>query len=278
MNFKNNFFHRLNYLDNNFSKEDIEKLSKNSFKRFSKELDNFCKNGKPNREEKYKMLRKDIREMILNIDNRIHYWENRRTQYLQLATAILAASIIGIITTFQKISLFQNLFDLQSIAYMIILIPCLILFLGSVYLLNVWNKQNNPNYPFVKMPRIWRWHYRHAEKNSIDTNISKYDKEKYKTQIDIFIDNLENYGIKTLKADYKELLDQDISQLFLLITNEKFKIKFVTHLRDCFYKILSVSIYSFAILIIIYILNLIFSDNSVLVDRAFTLYKRVFGL
>ena len=278
MNFKNNFFHRLNYLDNNFSKEDIEKLSKNSFKRFSKELDNFCKNGKPNREEKYKMLRKDIREMILNIDNRIHYWESRRTQYLQLATAILAASIIGIITTFQKIFLFQNLYDLQSIAYMVILIPCLILFLGSIYLLNVWNKQNNPNYPFVKMPRIWRWHYRHAEKNSIDTNISKYDKEKYKTQIDIFIDNLENYGIKTLKADYKELLDQDISQLFLLITNEKFKIKFVTHLRDCFYKILSVSIYSFVILIIIYILNLIFSDNSVLVDQALTLYKRVFGL
>jgi hypothetical protein len=137
---------------------------------------------------------------------------------------------------------------------------------------------NNPNYPFVKMPRIWRWHYRHAEKNSIDTNISKYDSEKYKTQIDIFIDNLENYGIKTLKADYKELLDQDISQLFLLITNEKFKIKFVTHLRDCFYKILSVSIYSFVILIIIYILNLIFSDNSVLVDQALTLYKRVFGL
>lgn len=278
MNFKNIFFNRLNYLDNNFSKEDIEKLSKNSFKRFSKELDNFCKNGKPNREEKYKMLRKDIREMILNIDNRIHYWESRRTQYLQLATAILAASIIGIITTFQKISLFQNLYDLQSIAYMVILIPCLILFLGSIYLLNVWNKQNNPNYPFVKMPRIWRWHYRHAEKNSIDTNISKYDKEKYKTQIDIFIDNLENYGIKTLKADYKELLDQDISQLFLLITNEKFKIKFVTHLRDCFYKILSVSIYSFVILIIIYILNLIFSDNSVLVDQALTLYKRVFGL
>lgn len=278
MNFKNIFFNRLNYLDNNFSKEDIEKLSKNSFKRFSKELDNFCKNEKPNREEKYKMLRKDIREMILNIDNRIHYWESRRTQYLQLATAILAASIIGIITTFQKISLSQNLYDLQSIAYMVILIPCLILFLGSIYLLNVWNKQNNPNYPFVKMPRIWRWHYRHAEKNSIDTNISKYDKEKYKTQIDIFIDNLENYGIKTLKADYKELLDQDISQLFLLITNEKFKIKFVTHLRDCFYKILSVSIYSFVILIIIYILNLIFSDNSVLVDQALTLYKRVFGL
>ena len=278
MNFKNIFFNRLNYLDNNFSKEDIEKLSKNSFKRFSKELDNFCKNEKPNREEKYKMLRKDIREMILNIDNRIHYWESRRTQYLQLATAILAASIIGIITTFQKISLSQNLYDLQSIAYMVILIPCLILFLGSIYLLNVWNKQNNPNYTFVKMPRIWRWHYRHAEKNSIDTNISKYDKEKYKTQIDIFIDNLENYGIKTLKADYKELLDQDISQLFLLITNEKFKIKFVTHLRDCFYKILSVSIYSFVILIIIYILNLIFSDNSVLVDQALTLYKRVFGL
>jgi len=278
MNFKNNFFNRLNYLDNNFSKEDIEKLSKNSFKRFSKELDNFCKNEKPNREEKYKMLRKDIREMILNIDNRIHYWENRRTQYLQLATAILAASIIGIITTFQKISLFQNLCDLQSIAYMIILIPCLILFLGSIYLLNVWNKQNNPNYPFVKIPRIWRWHYRHAEKNSIDTNISKYNSQKYKTQIDIFIDNLENYGIKTLKADYKELLDQDISQLFLLITNEKFKIKFVTHLRDCFYKILSVSIYSFVILIIIYILNLIFSDNSVFVDQALTLYKRVFGL
>lgn len=278
MNLKNNFFNRLNYLDNSFSKEDIEKLSKNSFKRFSKELDNFCKKEKLNGEEKYKMLRKDIREMILSIDNRIHYWENRRTQYLQLATAILAASIIGIITTFQKISSFQNLYDLQSITYMIILIPCIILFLGSIYLLTVWNKQNNPNYPFVKMPRIWRWHYRHAEKNSIDTNIPKYDSEKYKTQIDIFIDNLENYGIKTLKADYKELLDQDISQLFLLITNEKFKIKFVTHLRDCFYKILWVSIYSFIILIIIYILNLIFSDNSVPVDQALTLYKSVFGL
>jgi len=278
MNFKNYFFNKLNQLDNSFSKEDIEKLSKNSFKRFSKELDNFCKKEKPNREEKYKMLRKDIREMILNIDNRIHYWENRRTQYLQLATAILAASIIGIITAFQKISLLSNPFVLQSLIYIIILIPCITLFFGSIYLLNVWNKQNNPNYPFVKMPRVWRWHYRHAEKNSIDTDVFKYNIEKYKTQIDIFSDNLENYGIKTLKADYKEILNQDISQLFLLITNEKFKIKFVTHLRDCFYKILLISIYSFVILIIIYIFNLIFQDHSVPMDQALILHKRFFGL
>ncbi|MFC1539735.1 hypothetical protein ACFL6H_09950, partial [Candidatus Latescibacterota bacterium] len=44
------------------------------------------------------------------------------------------------------------------------------------------------------------------------------------------------YKLRNLRSTPDELFDQDMSQLYLLITNEKFKIKFVSKLRDMFFK------------------------------------------
>ena len=56
--------------------------------------------------------------------------------------------------------------------------------------------------------------------------------DKFKDLVLKYAENLESYKLKTLKSDPKDLFDQDLSQLFLLITNEKFKIKFVSRLRN----------------------------------------------
>ena len=199
----------------------------------------------------------DVRELIYHLDGRIHYWDDRRTQYLQLVATILGASLAGILAiTSIALSSHGTSNQLNKlILFSFILVPLIVLVIGSIIIIRLWNRQNNPPYPFTKSYKVWRWQYRHAEKEPLNTDTASYTEASFKQEVDKYSDNLYTYKSDYLKSSINDLLDQDLSQLYLCIINEKFKIKFVSKLRDSFYSMLIYALWSgilFAILSIAY--------------------------
>lgn len=229
-----------NKIDKEFPESEIATNYDRAFAEIKPIIDKFVATSK---DDPNALLKRwaDIREMILNIDSRIHYWENRRVQFLQITLGILAASIVALVTIIPKVPMGGIISNLQFYLYFPFVISCFVLFIGSIWLLIIWNRQNNPNYPFTKGYKTWRWHYRHAETTPMDTK-TNYSMEEYRKQINIFINNMKEYKIKTLECNPAELLDQDLSQLYLLITDEKFKVKYVSDLRDKMFMVLFVSL------------------------------------
>jgi len=227
-----NIFRRPDEFDKSFPQAEIDKITKQNASIVNLALDEFIAKNAQADTGAIESFRRDIREMISSVDERIHYWEARRTEFLQLSTAMLAASIVGIVAILPSVLSRKQLFAFPTYLDLPVLIAGVFLFFGSTWLIYLWNKQNNPSYPFTKGYKVWRWHYRHAEKNPLDTNVFDFDQTTFNEQVRLFAENMTDYKIKTLKANSKELIDEDLSQLYVLITNEKFKIKFVSQLRD----------------------------------------------
>ena len=168
--------------------------------------------------------------LIQNVDRRIHYFEDRRTQFLKLGSALTAASIAAIFAFTNSIDRTLELNITQGV-YWSFLWGSLVLCIGSLYLIFKWNKQNNPPYGFTDKNGIWRWQYRFAEKTP-QTTILKKDGEGYKNAFtQTFQANLSHYVKRTIEATNEELFEQDISQLYLLLINEKSKINMVNSLK-----------------------------------------------
>jgi hypothetical protein len=252
-----NIFRKTDLFDITFPKDEIDRITEENKKKVSVALDEFIEKTKEGGNQKG-ALQRDIREMIGSVDERIHYWETRRTQFLQLSTAILAASIVGIVAISPSVLTRSDLFVFPTLLDLPILLASIFLFFGSLWLIYLWNLQNNPSYPFTKGYEVWRWHYRHAERHPLDTNVFNYTEDIFKKQVKNFAENVTEYKIRTLKADYKELLDQDLTQLYLLITNEKFKIKFVSQLRDSLMRVLGMALLVGIISFLIFAVGLYF--------------------
>lgn len=220
-------------LDNDYPQSSIEEISQLNQQKMEEVYRQLFTN--PENHEKIQKIVKETREMIPQIDERIHYWESRRTQFLQISVGILAAALAGIVAVapdvFERIDENQ-FFSFPTAIYMPLLILSILLIVGSTKILILWNKQNNPPYPFTKGTKTWRWQYRHAETKATNTDFLKFNRTRMEEEAFIFANNMIDYKIKTLTSDEQELLDQDLSQLYLLLINEKFKIKFVSQLRD----------------------------------------------
>ena len=248
-------------IDRDFPRSTIKEISKEHDTEITKALSDFF--NRYNNLDEYQSVErfsKEIHNMIYHIDNRINYWENRRTQFLQIAAAILAASLIGIVSIYPTIpdNILDNTFlSVKSIVVVPVFVTSLLLFIGSIRIIRLWNIQNNPNYPFTKGTQVWRWHYRHAEKDEVSTTTDKFDENEFDKQARLFASNLAHYKIKTLESSPEELIDQDLSQLFLLITNEKFKIKFVSRLRDALYSTLRNSLGLFIVSFVVMFLAIL---------------------
>ena len=238
------FFKKINLLDESFPEDEIVKLSEKKAEQIKEAIEKLFIESEKFGSEIIKRRWDSLRDMIFSLDERIRYWENRRTQFLQLSTALLAAAIIAIVTILPRYPSEDILTKFEVFIYTPIAVTSLILFLGSIRLLIIWNKQNNPNYPFTKGYKVWRWHYRHAEKKPLEADVDCYTFESFKNEVNKFHDNLIDYKLKTINSDPKELFDQDLTQLYLLIVNEKFKIKFVNTLRDSLINTLKVALIS----------------------------------
>jgi hypothetical protein len=243
-------FGKIDELDREFPESEIEAIHREASAGVEEALDRLFKRSEDKESESWVRRWEDAKQMIEHVDGRIHYWENRRTQFLQLATGILAASLAAIIAVLPTLY-DPKLCALQRVPYYAIFAASLTLACGCVVLLTRWNRQNNPSYPFTKGYRVWRWHYRHAEKTPLDTDVFGYDQDTYREQACIFAENLSDYKARTLDSEPRELLDQDLSQLFLLLTNEKFKIKFVSQLRNCLWTTLRLAFFALVLVLVV---------------------------
>ncbi len=234
-------FKKINFLDDSFPEHEIEELSKKDEDHIKAEIEKFFNDNGKESSHTIKRRWNSIRDMIFSLDERIRYWENRRTQFLQLATALLAAAILSIVTILPRYPNINILNKFEYFIYTPVAIASLVLLFGSLRLLKIWNNQNNPNYPFSKGYRVWRWHYRHAEKAPLETKVESYTIDSFKKEAIKFHDNLTTYKLKTIQSEATELFNQDLTQLYLLIINEKFKIKFVNTLRNSLVKTLNFS-------------------------------------
>jgi len=182
-------------------------------------------------DEQAQSLSADVRELLQTLQGRNEYWEQRRGLFLQIALGMLAFSIaIGtaIAAVFDKLMLHPFSFIIMGG----VIAVSLTILVGGIWIVRIWNRQNNPDYPFTKGYRHWRWQYRYAEEIIPEFRYRYESKEEFEKDIATYLKNLRSYADKTLNLKPLEILEQDISQLFLLIENEKYKIKFVSELRD----------------------------------------------
>jgi hypothetical protein len=233
-------------LDKNFPQASIDTIAKAKEKEVTNAFDELKD------VELLKKITSETREMIPQIDERIHYWEDRRTLFLQISLGITAAALAGIVVIASESNIvFGDFFTFSTFIYIPVLILCIALVIGGIRILALWNEQNNPSYPFTKATKTWRWQYRHAETNPINTDVGNFTTKVLEEEAYKFANNLADYKIKLLKSNAHELLDQDISQLYLLLIDEKYKIKFVTKLRDSLFAILRWAMYGTGISIIL---------------------------
>lgn len=202
-------------------------------KRFKNLLDNYRQlyESKVLTDDKAQALSNDVRELLRTLQGRNEYWEQRRGLFLQIALGMLAFSIaIGtaIAAVFDKLMSHPLTFIIMGG----VIAVSLAILVGGIQIIRIWNRQNNPDYPFTKVYKHWRWQYRYAEEIIPEFKYRYESKEEFEKDIETYIRNLHSYGDKTLNLKPLEILEQDISQLFLLIENEKYKIKFVSELRD----------------------------------------------
>lgn len=244
----------------------IDEISKNVANEESEFLQKMQELLKKNGEKQYgwlQYLNDEILKIIDNVDRRIHYWEDRRTQFLQIALGLLAASIAGIIAIMPEIQeILINRKTIVANLFYISLLPSLfVLIAGGIRIVWLWNLQNNPSYPFTKSFRVWRWQYRYAEQPGmeVNTNIQNDSKKELVQEARKFQANLMNYKNMTIDCDINELVNQNLSQLYLLITNEKYKIKFISKLRDSLLTFLKTSLIVFVVVFGLILINFIFS-------------------
>jgi hypothetical protein len=167
----------------------------------------------------------------------------------------LGASFAGIITVLANIKELTDVFigtgdsyklwllTGKGLVYLFVFVSCFCFVIGSLLLLHRWNCQNNPNYPFTKGYRFWLWHYRHAEQTPSDTKVSGYTPETFKQQVTIFCQNIVAYKKRFLQTSTEDLIDQDLSQAYLLLINEKYKVKMVSELREVLVKTVRIALF-----------------------------------
>lgn len=185
-------------------------------------------------------LSKDARYLISILHDRHEYWDHRRERFLQIGLGMVAFSIavIGALAAvFDKLIAYWVTFILMGIVFLVMAG----IIIGGIQLIRIWNRQNNPDYPFTKGHKIWRWQYRYAEETQRPFKYRYNTKTEFEEDIEVYIRNLHSYARRTLDLKPMEILEQDISQLFLLIENEKYKIKFVSELRNTFVRWLTVA-------------------------------------
>ena len=176
-------------------------------------------------------LSHDVRDLLETLQGRNEHWEQRRGLFLQIALGMLAFSIAimtAIAAVFDRLMVHVFTFIIMGVVLGI----SVTVLIGGIQIIRIWNRQNNPDYPFTKGYKHWRWQYRYAEETIPKLKYRYESKEEFEKDIETYIRNLHSYAEKTLNLKPMEILEQDISQLFLLIENEKYKIKFVSELRD----------------------------------------------
>lgn len=236
---------KIDEIEQSFPKDEVERRHNVGREKIKEVLDEFTKKSHDDSaKDEFWHRWSHIREMIQHINDRVDYWEARRTQFLQIGIGLLAASIAGVIAILDNLSSPPSLllfFDAQfiglvpfakGILHILVLGICVCFTFGSLHLLFVWNKQTNPNYPFTKGYRTWVWHYRHAEQEELAADVEDSNVDNFHKEVEKYSRNLIYYKTRILQSNLAELLDQDLSQVYLLLTNEKFKIKMVSRLRD----------------------------------------------
>jgi hypothetical protein len=207
-------------------------------------------------------LSQDIRNLLETLQDRNEYWEQRRGLFLQIALGMMAFSIaIGtaIAAVFDRLMTHPFTFIIMGAVIAI----SLTVLIAGIAIIRIWNRQNNPDYPFTKGYRHWRWQYRYAEEIIPEFKYRYESKEEFEKDVETYIRNLHSYAEKTLNITPMEILEQDISQLFLLIENEKYKIKFISELRDEVTRWLSITLWVGAASVVICILLVVFGAYNI---------------
>jgi hypothetical protein len=183
-------------------------------------------------------------DLINSIAQRIHYSEERRSKYVLMATAFLAAGISIFAFCMKDLSILFN-FTIFGVAVELIIVSLLILF--------VYSRQTN-NYPFNSTNK--KWFYRQAIpedekfKISFGTVLFKTKKEK------LAVEQQFNQSFMLFEQEMKAILtipERDISennnQIFTLHLNEKYKNAYLSQLRNILTKGIWVIFFSVPILI-----------------------------
>lgn len=213
-------------LDNQYSLEDGTTKFKNLLDQYRR-----LYQSKKMTDDDALKLSQDIRDLVKVLQGRNEYWEQRGSHFLQIALGMMAFSVaIGtaIAAVFDRLMTHPFTFIIMGAVISI----SLTVLIAGIAIIRVWNRQNNPDYPFTKGYKHWRWQYRYAEEIIPEFKYRYVSVKEFEEDIETYIKNLHSYAEKTLNITPMEILEQDISQLFLLIENEKYKIKFVSELRD----------------------------------------------
>ena len=163
-------------------------------------------------EEESKELANDTREIISFAQSRLQEWTGYRSTSLQVSLGMFAFSVAGlaIISDPSKIPLY---------VYPIAVPFLLVLFVWSLYIFITVARQVSFWYPFIDVANTWRWFYLYCvpSKLPFKTNLKQHEKAASRQ---LYLEGLLKYAKRTMELSGRKQLQQNIEQLYLLLTYE----------------------------------------------------------
>lgn len=226
-------------------KDNQEKKQKEIEKLINSELNSLKKLKNSEKEEKIL----DSEKMIAHYISMTNEIESRRTKIYEFSLTILAISLAAIGL------LFSQKAQIGNYIFWPIIIGLIIQILFSITIAYIYNKQTNFMYCFRRIEgygNTWKWfYYGNSEVLKIDTNpiiqIKKFEKtiEPYLKGLRNFLSNYKNEKIN-------KKLENNLQQLFLLMTHNYYKNRFCRQLINIRnYGFVSSIIITFAVFIIL---------------------------
>ena len=172
-----------------------------------------------------------LMHQISILTERIHYAENRRRDYILIASALIAAGVAFLTWDKTRLEMIQHYIFIGISLY-------LILFGIGIFL--IYSKQTNC-YPFTSATSNKKWFYRDALKNEEAFNVQLFDcfskkrqkiarkkiSEEFSTQYDYYNENI-NHILTQEHLD----IEADKNQIYILHINEKYKNLYLSHLKQ----------------------------------------------
>lgn len=184
-------------------------------------------------------LRDDTREVMSEIYGHVYYWEDRRSQFFAIAVALLAVSLTGIGLGLERLQLARSIVTSGTQGFYVgVTVGALVMFVGSIRVLLIWNRQNSPFYPFLKVATGWRHQYRNGEmctrpgRDVVRLATAGGSKNEALEDMERYLKSQAAYAKRTLGLSPQEALAEDMRQLFMLIVLEKYRALFVEQLSN----------------------------------------------
>ena|SRR3989442_1332474 len=169
-----------------------------------------------------KVIRDRLWNMIQYAIGRHDYWENYRTRYLTIATALFAVAATGI-------SILVNA-KITGVAAALLFAAFIDLGATGLYIIYRFRKETTPDYPYRKEAEVKSWIYLYTLPPNGKVLIDFKSNVARKKAAKKYVESLQDFSTRWMKLTEEERMQEDLEQVLILYTLQAYKREFVKRL------------------------------------------------